>query len=129
MKPTGAFRHTQGASGMKEVVGLYVTSVAARLLEMHPQTLRKYERVGFIVPVRSEGMHRLYSQADINRLKMIKYLVEDVGLNLAGVEMALKMRAELHKMMASLVSDESVSIQEVQSVIHRMLRVLGADES
>ncbi len=129
MKPTGAFRHIQGASGMKEVVGLYVTSVAARLLEMHPQTLRKYERVGFIVPVRSEGMHRLYSQADINRLKMIKYLVEDVGLNLAGVEMALKMRAELHKMMASLVSDESVSLQEVQSVIHRMLRVLGADES
>ena len=114
---------------MKEVVGLYVTSVAARLLEMHPQTLRKYERVGFIVPVRSEGMHRLYSQANIDRLKMIKYLVEDVGLNLAGVEMALKMRAELLEMMTSLASDEAGSLQEVQSGIHRMLRVLGADES
>ncbi|MDO8490462.1 MAG: MerR family transcriptional regulator [Dehalococcoidia bacterium] len=114
---------------MKEVVGLYVTSVAARLLEMHPQTLRKYERVGFIVPVRSGGMHRLYSEADITRLKMIKYLIEDVGLNLAGVEMALTLREAMLKMLEAVSSDESETGRQVQSGIYRMLRILDTDES
>ena len=113
---------------MTRVIGLYVTSVAAKLLDMHPQTLRKYERVGFIVPVRSGGMHRLYSEADITRLKMIKYLVEDVGLNLAGVEMALTLRAELLKMLEADSSDDSETGQQVQSGIHRMLEIMGADE-
>lgn len=113
---------------MKEVVGLYVTSVAARILEMHPQTLRKYERVGFIVPVRSGGMHRLYSEADISRLKMIKYLVEDLGLNLSGVELALDLRVRLLRLLSQVSADE-VDAEEVRSGIQGILDLLGADES
>ncbi len=77
--------------------GLYIISVAARLLEMHPQTLRKYERVGFVIPPRTVGMLRLYSAEDIARLRLIKHLVEDLGLNLAGVEFVLEMLNRLHQ--------------------------------
>ncbi|MSQ22294.1 MAG: MerR family transcriptional regulator [Dehalococcoidia bacterium] len=77
--------------------GLYIISVAARLLEMHPQTLRKYERVGFVIPPRTVGMLRLYSSEDIARLRLIKHLVEDLGLNLAGVEFVLEMLNRLHQ--------------------------------
>lgn len=76
-----------GRSG--QVQGVYVISVAARLLEMHPQTLRKYERIGLVSPVRTMGMLRLYSEEDIARLRLIKYLVGDLGLNLAGVQLAM----------------------------------------
>ncbi len=71
--------------------GVYVISVASRLLQMHPQTLRKYERFGLVSPSRTEGMLRLYSDSDIARLRMIKHLVETRGLNLSGVEMALNL--------------------------------------
>ena len=69
--------------------GVYIISVASRILEMHPQTLRKYERAGFIQPSRTNGMLRLYSELDISRLKLIKHLVADLGLNLAGVQLTL----------------------------------------
>ena len=70
--------------------GLYIISVAARILEMHPQTLRKYERVGLVSPSRTLGMLRLYSERDIIRLRLIKHLVDDLHMNLAGVEFALE---------------------------------------
>jgi MerR family transcriptional regulator/heat shock protein HspR len=63
--------------------------VAARILEMHPQTLRKYERIGLLNPSRTGGMLRLYSEEDLARLRLIKHLVGDLGLNLAGVQLAL----------------------------------------
>ena len=66
--------------------GVYIISVAARMLAMHPQTLRKYERFGLIRPSRTDGMLRLYSAEDIMRLRMIKHLVDELRLNLAGVE-------------------------------------------
>ncbi len=69
--------------------GVYVISVAARLLGMHPQTLRKYERVGLVRPTRSIGMLRLYSVEDVVRVRMIKYMVDSLGMNLAGVEFVL----------------------------------------
>ena len=69
--------------------GLYIISVAARLLEMHPQTLRKYERAGLISPPRTIGKLRLYSKQDIVRLRFIKHLVDDLGMNLAGVDLVL----------------------------------------
>lgn len=68
---------------------LFVISVAARLVEMHPQTLRKYEREGLVAPSRTQGNLRLYSDRDIEQLRQVKYLVEDRGLNLAGVQLAL----------------------------------------
>ena len=74
----------------EEVEGVYIISVAARILEMHPQTLRKYERVGLVTPSRTMGMLRLYSEEDIARLRLIKHLVGDLGLNLAGVQLVLE---------------------------------------
>lgn len=77
---------------------LFVISVAARLVEMHPQTLRKYEREGLIAPSRTQGNLRLYSDRDIERLRQVKYLVEDRGLNLAGVQMALELTRKLREL-------------------------------
>ncbi len=74
-----------------ETQGVYIISVAARILEMHPQTLRKYERVGLLSPSRTGGMLRLYSEEDLVRLRLIKHLVGDLGLNLAGVQLVLRL--------------------------------------
>ena len=63
--------------------------MAARLLEMHPQTLRKYERLGLVQPTRTVGSMRVYTRDELERLKLIKHLVEDVGVNLAGVQRLL----------------------------------------
>ena len=80
------------------VQGVYVISVAARILEMHPQTLRKYERLGLINPGRSVGMLRLYSWEDIRKLYLIRHLVENLGFNLAGVEFTLTLVNQLMQM-------------------------------
>jgi MerR family transcriptional regulator/heat shock protein HspR len=69
----------------------YVISVAARMLDIHTHTLRYYERVGIIEPRRSQGNVRLYSDRDIALLKRIKSLVDDMGINLPGVEVILRM--------------------------------------
>ena len=74
--------------------GVYVMQVAAMLTDMHPQTLRKYERAGFLTPLRNRMLRR-YSEEDITRLRMIKYLVDKKGLNLAGVELALRLRSRI----------------------------------
>src|SRR3989304_1815408 len=73
----------------------YVISVAARLLGMHVQTLRYYERAGLIEPFRSRGNIRLYSEQDIERLREVKRLMEVLGVNLAGAEVILRMRDRL----------------------------------
>ncbi len=70
----------------------FVISVAARLLGVHPQTLRYYERAGLIQPSRSRGNIRLYSARDIERAQQIKRLIEDLGVNLAGVEVILRLQ-------------------------------------
>ena len=74
---------------------VFIISVAARLLEMHPQTLRKYEREGLIAPSRTTGNLRLYSDDDLERLRQVKYLVGERGLNLAGVQLALELTHHL----------------------------------
>lgn len=68
---------------------LYFISTAARLLHMHPQTLRKYERLGLIRPSRTVGSMRVYSRDELERLRLIKHLVDEAGINLAGVERLL----------------------------------------
>jgi MerR family transcriptional regulator, heat shock protein HspR len=68
---------------------LYFISTAARLLDMHPQTLRKYERLGLVRPTRTIGSMRLYSRGELERLRIIKHLVEEAGINLAGVQRLL----------------------------------------
>jgi len=90
--PPGAANSEMGAAeqGM-DLEGVYVISVAARLLDMHPQTLRKYERLGLINPGRSIGMLRLYSREDIRKVMLIRHLMDNLGLNLAGVEFVLNL--------------------------------------
>ena len=68
----------------------YVISVAARMVGMHAQTLRYYERAGLIQPSRSPGNIRLYSQTDINRMRQIQRLINDLGVNLAGAEVIIR---------------------------------------
>ncbi len=68
---------------------VYVISVAAKLCEMHPQTLRSYEKIGLVHPRRTDNRNRLYSDADIERLRQIQRLTRDLGVNLAGVEVIL----------------------------------------
>src|SRR3712207_5835444 len=85
---------------------VFVISVAARLLEMHPQTLRKYEREGLIAPSRTSGNLRLYSDRDIERLRQVKYLVEERGLNLAGVQLALELTHRLRQVRARAADAE-----------------------
>ena len=79
---------------------VYVISVAAELVEMHPQTLRLYERKGLIRPKRSAGKTRLYSERDIERLREIRRLTQELGVNLAGVEEIMRLREELEKLEA-----------------------------
>ena len=79
---------------MQQAPGVYLISVVAQTLDLHPQTLRKYERAGFVAPLRM-GALRAYSDADVARLRLIKHFVDDMGLNLAGVQLALKMTLDL----------------------------------
>ena len=91
---------------MQEIGPLYIISVAARLVEMHAQTLRKYERVGLVFPSRTEGNLRLYSDENIQRLLQIKYLVDELGINLAGVALWLQVTDKLLQLQKRLASSE-----------------------
>ena len=81
---------------------LIFISVAARMLSMHPQTLRKYERLGLVQPGRTMGSMRLYSEEALTRLRLIKFLVEDVGVNLAGVQRLLAVAEGVQRMLPLL---------------------------
>ncbi len=76
----------------------YVISVAARMLGVHAQTLRYYERIGLIEPSRSQGRVRLYSVRDIERLRQVKTLINDLGVNLAGAEVILRLGERIAEM-------------------------------
>jgi MerR family transcriptional regulator, heat shock protein HspR len=78
--------------------GRYMISIAAELVGMHPQTLRIYEQKGLVRPKRTAGNTRLYSEQDLERLRLIQRLTTDYGLNLAGVEMVLGLEDQLRKM-------------------------------
>jgi len=82
-------------AGIDKDKPLYVISVAAELVDMHPQTLRLYERKGLIEPSRSAGKTRLYSQRNIEQLREIRRLTQELGVNLAGVEEIIKLRSSL----------------------------------
>lgn len=90
----------------------YVISIAARMVGVHAQTLRYYERAGIIEPSRSQGNQRLYSDDDIDRLRQIKTLVDDLGINLAGVEIILRLTRKI-----SAMEDQ---IEELESQVERL---------
>ena len=104
--------------------GVYVISVAARILEMHPQTLRKYERVGLVVPSRSIGMLRLYSTEDIVRLRLIKHMVDNLGMNLAGVEFALNFLSHMMGLMEKIQESSRSDVMQ-EFVVGELERILG----
>jgi MerR family transcriptional regulator/heat shock protein HspR len=110
---------------------LYVISVAARLLDMHAQTLRKYEREQFIKPSRTQGRLRLYSAEDIERLRQIKYLVEERGLNLDGVNLALALTQRLDELRQAVgqtkTREEAVAL--VEREMTDLLLALGAPQA
>src|SRR5688572_9594554 len=113
---------------MHDPQGLYIISVAARLLEMHQQTLRKYERAGFVRPQRTGGNLRLYSVEDVERLRQIKYLVEQLGMNLGGVEAMLQLGRRLARLHDALVPNLSAAeTQHLRREIAQMLELLGIE--
>ncbi len=83
---------------MSKKIKTYTISVVAKLYDIHPQTLRGYEREGLIEPSRSDGNTRLYTDVDLERLELILSLTKDLGLNLAGVDIILNMRAKMDAM-------------------------------
>ena len=101
--------------------GLYIISVAARILSMHPQTLRKYERIGLVRPSRTVGMLRLYSEEDIVQLRAIKYLVEEVRLNLAGVELVMNMMRQLSAFRQRLSSSHTPAWKALEGEVNVLL--------
>jgi len=108
-----------------ELVGVYIISVAARMLEMHPQTLRKYERLGLVRPSRTVGMLRLYSEEDIVRLELIKHLVVELGLNLAGVRMTIALFNKLIMLKKEMEPSNNVELRKLLSEgIEEMLSIL-----
>lgn len=95
---------------------MYAISVAAELVGMHPQTLRIYETKGLVRPQRTPGGTRLYSEADVERLRIIQRLTTELGLNLAGVEVALRLEDELRKAHAQIDRLQREAKREVQNV-------------
>jgi MerR family transcriptional regulator, heat shock protein HspR len=109
---------------------LYFISMAARLLGMHPQTLRKYERLGLVQPTRTIGSMRLYSREELERLKVIKRLVDGSGINLAGVQRLLSI-AEVVQRLRPLMRDEALAARDtrrrVVQELDELSRMLGFD--
>jgi MerR family transcriptional regulator, heat shock protein HspR len=109
---------------------LFFISMAARMLGMHPQTLRKYERLGLVQPSRTIGSMRLYSREELERLKVIKRLVDDGGINLAGVQRLLSI-AEVVQRLRPMMRDEGLSARDtrrrVMQELDALSRMLGFD--
>ena len=101
------------------------------MLDMHPQTLRKYERLGLVRPARTIGSMRLYSREEIERLRFIKRLVDDAGVNLAGVQHQLSVAVSLGRMRPLLRRDglhRDTARREVLREMDRLCALLGLDE-
>ena len=104
--------------------GVYIISVAARLLEVHPQTLRKYEKFGLVSPSRSVGMLRLYSEEDLIRLKIIKTLVDDFGVNLAGIAIIMEFVEGLDEISMILNSINETNMRSRKNMLDEKLKSL-----
>jgi MerR family transcriptional regulator/heat shock protein HspR len=99
----------------------YMISVAAELVGMHPQTLRMYEARGLVRPQRTPGNTRLYSEADLERLRLVQRLTTELGLNLAGVETVLRLQDEVTRLRARMETLERRAREEV-ALVHKQYR-------
>ena len=100
---------------------MYVISVAARMIGVHPQTLRHYENVGLVIPERSEGNIRLYSPVDIDRLRQISRLTDELGVNLAGVQIILDMRERLEQLQLEMEATQAELEAEITRLRKRLI--------
>jgi len=100
---------------------IYMISIAAELVGMHPQTLRMYEAKGLVRPKRTPGGTRLYSEADVDRLRIVQRLTTELGLNLAGAELVLRLEDELRRAHAQIERLQQQLKEDVQDV-HRHYR-------
>jgi MerR family transcriptional regulator/heat shock protein HspR len=121
-----AVRRTRITARVDSERGVFMISVAAELAEMHPQTLRMYEARGLIEPQRSPKGTRLYSHADVERLRRIQQLTSDGGMNLAGVEKVFELEGQLERMRrkvgqlerrAQELQEEIASLEEVKRTV------------
>ena len=96
----------------------YLISAVAELYQLHPQTLRLYERVGLLKPSRSEGNTRLYTDADLERLEVILTLTREMGVNLAGIEIILNMREKMSEMQRQMKAFTEFVQQELSRGLH-----------
>lgn len=102
----------------------YVISVAARMVGLHAQSLRHYERMGLVRPSRSQGRQRLYSQSDVARLRYIQRLIQDLGVNLAGAEVIIRMSERIRRMESEMERLRA----ELQSYRDRVLPAVAERE-
>jgi len=109
----------------------YFISTASRLLGMHPQTLRKYERLGLVQPTRTIGSMRVYTPDELARLRLIKHLVDEVGINLAGVQRLLSIAEHLERL-RDLVDvdgpDRRTGRQRLVREIERLAALIGLED-
>lgn len=99
----------------------YSISIVAKMVDMHPQTLRHYERLGLVIPARTPGNVRLYSRGDIDRIQKICRLTGDLGVNLAGAEVILNLTQKMEETREEMER----MIMEMQAEIERLRRALG----
>jgi MerR family transcriptional regulator, heat shock protein HspR len=114
-----ARRTTRVTARVEADRGVFMISVAAELAEMHPQTLRMYEARGLIEPQRSPKGTRLYSQADVEKLRRIQEMTTEWGMNLAGVERVMELEGKLERMQAKVAQLEKRALQ-LQKEIERL---------
>lgn len=114
----------------------YTISVAAELVSVHQQTLRHYERLGLIEPHRGKGEIRYYSPQDIEKIQQIRRLIEDLGVNLAGVEVILNMRDQMEKMhddftqeLEHLHQQHEADVRRLKEIIRRLQGVESEQET
>ena len=120
--------HAWKVAGMAVNQDFYLISMAAERLGMHPQTLRKYERLGLIQPSRTIGSMRLYSREELERLRLIKHLVDELGINLAGVQRLLSIAEVVHRIQP-LMDEDALSTgagrRQLLSEMRRLNEMVG----
>ncbi|MEM7346900.1 MAG: helix-turn-helix transcriptional regulator [Chloroflexota bacterium] len=100
---------------------IYVISVAAKMVGLHPQTLRHYENLELVVPQRSKGNIRLYSSADIDRIRQVSRLTDELGVNLAGVQIILDMRERVEQLQRDMDTMKSELEAEISRLRKRLI--------
>ncbi|MBA2258615.1 MAG: MerR family transcriptional regulator [Acidobacteria bacterium] len=104
---------------------LYFISMAARLLDLHPQTLRKYERLGLVRPTRTIGSMRVYTEDELERLRLIKYLVDEAGVNLAGVQRLLEIAEAVQRIQPLIKEGRPESRRRIATEIQKIAEMAG----